>query len=159
MPFSFTCVTASDAACGRRVPGDTIRHMILRTACALLLAISWDAAAQRTVSVTMSDTMRYDPAQITVMRGDTLLFVDTNIGKHVLEIVIGTRKELEDHAEHMRKHPGMDHGHHEGDGMLRLEPGKTGEMKYRFDEAGTFHYGCLEPGHLEAGMIGKVTVQ
>jgi len=131
--------------------------MIPRAAAALLLAISCDAAAQRTVTVTMNDTMRYDPAQVTVKRGETVRFVATNNGKLVHEMVIGTKKDLEQHAEHMRKHPhGMDH---EGNGMLRLKPGATGSLTWTFKKAGTFHYGCLEPGHFEAGMIGRITVR
>jgi len=113
----------------------------------------------RTVAITMSDTMRYDPAEIAVKRGETIRFAVTNGGKLAHEIVIGTRKQLEDHAKHMREHPGMDHGAHSGDGMLRLEPGKKGAMSYTFTKAGTFYYGCLEPGHFEAGIIGKVIVQ
>jgi uncharacterized cupredoxin-like copper-binding protein len=31
-------------------------------------------------------------------------------------------------------------------------------MKYTFKRTGTLYYGCLEPGHFEAGMIGKVTI-
>src|SRR5262249_20351467 len=111
------------------------------------------------VAVTMDDTMRYDPAEITVKAGERVRFAATNKGKLVHEIVIGTRKDLEEHAKHMREHPGMDHASHAGDGMLRVDPGKSGEMSYTFKRAGTFYYGCLEPGHFEAGMIGKVTVR
>lgn len=131
--------------------------MLSRVLPGLLLALSLDAMAQRTIAITMSDTMRYDPAQITVKPGETVRFVATNSGKVVHEIVIGTRKELEEHAKHMREHPHMEH--HSGNGMLRVEPGKTGEMTYRFARAGTLYYGCLEPGHFEAGMVGRITVE
>lgn len=43
--------------------------------------------------------------------------------------------------------------------MVHVAPGKAGEIGWRFDKAGTFHFGCLVPGHFEAGMVGKVTVQ
>lgn len=133
--------------------------MIRRTLFLLACVASLDALAQRVVAITMDDTMRYDPSEITVKRGETVTFKGTNKGKLVHELVIGSKKQLEEHAEHMRKHPGMDHGSHTGDGMLRLEGGKSGEMSYRFTKAGTFYYGCLEPGHFEAGMTGKVTVR
>ena len=123
----------------------------------LLLFASLDAAAERAIAVTMDDTMRYDPPEVTVKKGEKVRFVATNRGKLVHEMVIGTRKQLEDHAKHMREHPGMEH--HDHDGVLRLDPGKSGEMAYTFRSAGTFYYGCLEPGHFEAGMIGKVIVQ
>ena len=37
-----------------------------------------------------------------------------------------------------------------------FEPGKSGDLTYRFDEAGTYEIGCHEPGHYAAGM--KITV-
>jgi uncharacterized cupredoxin-like copper-binding protein len=118
--------------------------------------VALDAAAERAIRVTMSDTMRYDPAAITVSRGEQVRFIGTNTGKLVHEIVIGTRKDLEQHAEHMKAHPHMEH--HEKN-MLRVAPGKTGELAWRFDRAGTFYYGCLEPGHFKAGMVGTITVR
>src|SRR4030042_1607785 len=39
-----------------------------------------------------------------------------------------------------------------------VEPGKTGELIWQFTNAGTFDFACLEPGHFEAGMVGKVHV-
>ena len=131
--------------------------MTRRLILVVLLAATLDAAAQRAIAVTMSDTMRFDPAEITVKRGEAVRFVATNKGKLVHEMVIGTRADLEEHAEHMRKHPHMEHGHHAN--MLRLDPGKRGELTWRAPVAGTFYYGCLEPGHFEAGMIGKIVVQ
>ena len=35
---------------------------------------------------------------------------------------------------------------------------KRGELVWRFTKAGSFSFGCLIPGHFEAGMIGKLTV-
>ena len=42
--------------------------------------------------------------------------------------------------------------------MVHVAPGKTGTLVWQFTRAGEFNYGCLIPGHFEAGMIGKVTV-
>jgi uncharacterized cupredoxin-like copper-binding protein len=42
--------------------------------------------------------------------------------------------------------------------MLHVAPGKSGEMGWRFTKAGEFFYGCLVPGHFEAGMVGKIKV-
>ena len=112
--------------------------------------------AQRVVSVTMNDTMRFDPAEITVKRGEAVRFVVKNDGKLMHEMVLGTRADLEAHAEMMRMHPGMEH--HDPN-MVHVAPGKTGELVWRFTRAGTFHYGCLEPGHFEAGMVGTVIVK
>jgi uncharacterized cupredoxin-like copper-binding protein len=55
----------------------------------------------------------------------------------------------------MKKHPGMEH---DEPYMAHVQPGRKAEIVWRFTEAGEFHYGCLIPGHFEAGMVGKVRV-
>ena len=111
--------------------------------------------AARTIRVDMADTMRYTPAEITVKRGETVRFIASNKGKVMHEMVLGTRQELERHAEEMKKHPGMEHDEPH---MLHVSPGKSGEMGWRFTRAGEFYFGCLVPGHFEAGMVGRISV-
>lgn len=111
--------------------------------------------ARRTVKVAMGDTMRFTPAAITVKRGEAVRFVVKNDGKLMHEMVLGARADLEAHAEMMRKHPGMEHDEPH---MLHVGPGKSGEMGWRFTKAGEFFYGCLVPGHFEAGMVGTIVV-
>ena len=114
------------------------------------------AKAKRTIRVDMADTMRFTPSELTVNRGDTVRFFAKNSGKVMHEMVLGTMDELRAHAEMMRKHPGMEHDEPH---MLHVAPGKTGQMGWRFTRAGTFYYGCLVPGHFEAGMVGKIHVK
>ena len=114
------------------------------------------AKAKRTIHVDMADTMRFTPSELTVKRGETVRFVAKNSGKVMHEMVLGTMDELKAHAEMMRKHPGMKHDEPH---MLHVAPGKTGQMGWRFTKAGTFHYGCLVPGHFEAGMVGRIIVK
>jgi uncharacterized cupredoxin-like copper-binding protein len=109
----------------------------------------------RTINVEMTDTMRFNPSSIKVKRGETIKFVAKNIGKIKHEMVLGTAKELKEHAEMMRKMPGMEH---DDANQVAVEPGKAGEFVWQFTKAGTFDFACLEPGHFEAGMVGKVTV-
>ena|SRR5688500_18486337 len=111
--------------------------------------------AKRTVRVEMTDQMRFYPAQITIRRGEVVRFVPVNKGQVLHEMVLGTMDELKKHAELMKKHPGMEHDEPH---MAHVAPGKQGEMGWQFNKAGEFFYGCLIPGHFEAGMIGKVRV-
>lgn len=110
----------------------------------------------RTVRITMSDKMRFSPAVITAKKGETLRFVVKNSGALLHEMVLGTMADLQAHAELMRKFPGMEH---DDPFMTHVAPGKTGEIVWQFTRTGEFNYGCLIPGHFEAGMIGKVTVK
>jgi len=112
--------------------------------------------AVRTIRIDMSDRMRFSPDTIEVKPGDTVRFVVRNSGKTMHEMVIGTMKELKDHAELMKKHPGMEH---DEPYMAHVEPGKTAEIAWQFTKAGEFFFGCLIPGHFEAGMVGKILVR
>jgi uncharacterized cupredoxin-like copper-binding protein len=42
--------------------------------------------------------------------------------------------------------------------MVTVAAGKTGALVWMFDQPGTVDFACLVPGHMEAGMIGKVKV-
>jgi uncharacterized cupredoxin-like copper-binding protein len=71
------------------------------------------------------------------------------------EMVIGIKKDLDEHAAMMVKFPDMEH---EEPYMAHVGPGKTGEIIWTFNKPGTFDYVCLIAGHYQAGMVGKVTV-
>lgn len=109
----------------------------------------------RIIEVGMNDAMRFSPANIAVKSGETIRFVVKNNGKIKHEMVLGTLKELKQHAALMRKFPEMEHA---DSNQVSVEPGKTGELLWQFTRAGKVDFACLEPGHYEAGMTGKVTV-
>jgi uncharacterized cupredoxin-like copper-binding protein len=109
----------------------------------------------RTIQVDMSDAMRYSPSNITVKKGETVKFVVKNSGKIKHEMVLGSAKELKEHADMMRKMPEMVHA---DANMVSVDPGKSGEIIWKFSKAGTFEFACLQPGHFEAGMKGQVKV-
>jgi len=109
----------------------------------------------RNVVVEMNDAMRFRPDSIRVKRGETIRFIVKNTGKVKHEMVLGTIKELKEHAGLMRKFPEMEHA---DPNQVGVEPGMTGELVWQFTRAGTFDFACLVPGHFEAGMVGKVLV-
>ena len=109
----------------------------------------------RTVEVGMNDTMRFSPDKIAAKRGETIRFVVKNNGKVKHEMVLGTAKEIKEHAALMRKFPEMEHA---DPNQVSVDPGKTGELVWQFTQDGTFDFACLQPGHFEAGMVGKVNV-
>lgn len=113
------------------------------------------AKVTRTVEVHMSDAMRFNPDRLAVRQGDTVKFVVRNGGKVMHEMVIGTERDLKAHAEQMKKHPGMEH---EEPYMAHVGPGGKEEIVWQFTMPGEFMFGCLIPGHFEAGMVGSITV-
>jgi uncharacterized cupredoxin-like copper-binding protein len=110
----------------------------------------------RAIQVVMSDDMKFTPAQINVKRGETIRFLVRNGGRIKHEMVIASMTELRQHAELMRRFPGMEHA---DPNMVALAPGASGELIWQFTEAGRFDFACLQPGHFQAGMMGAVTVK
>ena len=109
----------------------------------------------RTIILDMNDTMRFTPDDIQVNVGETIRFTVKNNGKIPHEMVIGSIEELKAHAAQMQKMPNMQH---EEPNAITLDPGKQGDLVWKFTQAGTIDFACLIPGHFEAGMIGKVKV-
>lgn len=109
----------------------------------------------QTVAITMTDAMRFQPGTLTFMRGETIRLRISNTGKTPHEFVLGTPKEIAEHAEMMRQMPGMTHTNASS---VRLAPGKSADIVWQFSKPGKFVYACLIPGHWEAGMQGSMTV-
>ncbi len=112
-------------------------------------------AVTRTIEIGMTDAMRFTPDKLEVRQGETIRFVHTNSGKVMHEFVLGTKKDLDEHAAMMKKVPGMEH---EEPYMSHVAPGKRGEIVWQFNRVGEFDFACLLPGHYEAGMVGKIKV-
>ena len=118
--------------------------------------IAGDAkSVKRTITLTMDDNMRFTPDKLEVKQGDTIRFVVKNQGKQLHEMVIGTKKELDEHAALMVKFPNMEH---DEPYMAHVAAGKSQNLIWTFNRAGEFDFACLIAGHYQAGMVGKITV-
>ena len=113
-------------------------------------------SAKRTIEIRMVDAMRFSPDRIDVRQGETIRFVLRNNGKLMHEMVIGTRKTLDEHAALMMKFPAMKH---DEPWMTHVAPGKSGEIIWTFNRAGDFEFACLISGHYQAGMKGRIVVE
>jgi uncharacterized cupredoxin-like copper-binding protein len=109
----------------------------------------------RTVKIAMTDNMRFSPADISVKAGETVRFLVSNSGQIKHELVLGTAKELKEHYALMLKNPGMEHA---DANQVTVAPGRVGEVIWRFTKPGKVDFGCLQPGHYDAGMKGAVQV-
>lgn len=109
----------------------------------------------RTVTVDMTDAMRFSPASVDVKQGDTIRFVVKNSGQLKHEFVLGTEHELREHYELMKKFPEMEHS---DPNQVAVAPGSTGEVIWQFTKSGKVDFACLQPGHYDAGMKGIVRV-
>lgn len=132
----------------------------------------------RTIEVSLKDSF-YDPESINVKAGETIRFKIRNDGDLVHEFAIATaemhiahRPAMEMMVEHgilhadyidhkaakaMQKY--MGHGMHDEPNSLLLEPGKSGEIVWKFPANGKLEFACNVPGHYEGGMVGEIKLQ
>jgi uncharacterized cupredoxin-like copper-binding protein len=81
------------------------------------------AKVSRTIAIDMSDDMRYAPATVDVKLGETVRFVVANKGATMHELVLGTPKDIAQHAQSMSKAPvGMAHHDHQMPSMVHVHP-------------------------------------
>ena len=113
------------------------------------------AQVQRTITLDMSDDMRFSPAHLNVRLGETLRLQVRNQGQVMHEIVLGTPQSLDRHAAQMLAQPGMAH---DAPYMAHVAPGQSGELVWQFNRAGQFDFACLVAGHFQAGMRGTISV-
>ena len=113
----------------------------------------------RIVQVTMREMdgkMVYLPDRVEVKRGEQVRFMIRNSGLLDHEFILATTNENLKHAEEMKKNPEMEH---DDPNAKRVMPGKNSEIVWRFTKVGQFEFGCLIPGHREAGMTGTIVVK
>jgi uncharacterized cupredoxin-like copper-binding protein len=112
----------------------------------------------RTISVIMSETddgdMLFEPKSMEIMQGETIRFIVMNKGEFEHEFVIDT---LEGNAKH-KELMAQNDMEHDDPNSVRVDPGSSGEVIWKFTNAGTFEFGCLLPGHYESGMHGPIVV-
>lgn len=117
------------------------------------------AAADRVIEIVMRETasgeMIFEPAAIAVKKGETIRFAVRNEGELEHEFVLDEHSNLMKHKDAMMKAPEMEH---DDPNAIRLDPGRHGEVVWTFANGGDFVFGCLIPGHYEAGMKGAVSV-
>lgn len=111
--------------------------------------------ARRTITIQMTDDMRFSPSHFSVKKGETLRLRVVNKGVLMHEMVLGTRTSLDEHAQMMLKYPGMEHAEPY---MAHVAAGQTEDMVWSFNRAGDFDFACLIAGHYQAGMTGRITV-
>ena len=129
----------------------------------------------RTIKIIMHDNY-YEPASTEVEEGQTVRFEVTNAGEFVHEFNIATAEMHKAHAPEMmmmmehgvieadrinleaakQMQATMGHGMHEEGNSVLLEPGKTGEVIWKFPEHAAIEFACNVPGHYDSGMVGKI---
>jgi uncharacterized cupredoxin-like copper-binding protein len=111
--------------------------------------------ADRKVHIVANDQLQFDPDTVDVKVGDTITFEIENTGSVDHEFVLGSTDYQAQHEEEMQAGE-MEMGHEPNE--LEAPAGETATLTWHFTEAGTTEFGCHEPGHFPAGMLGTITV-
>ena len=115
-----------------------------------------DAAnADRTIRMTASDQLAFDPAAVEVKAGETIKFEIENTGTTDHEFVLGSPEYQTEHEQEMAS-GAMDM--HDEPNTIEIPTGTTASLTWKFTEAGTTSFACHEPGHFAGGMVGDITV-
>ena len=112
----------------------------------------------QTIRVSMKETddgrMVFTPDSFKVRKGQTIRFAVKNDGEVDHEFVLDQEDKVMEHKALMEKFPEMEH---DDPNAIRLAPGESGEIVWKFTNDGVFKVACLVPGHYDAGMHGNVT--
>ena len=115
------------------------------------------ASAEATrIEVTLLDTLKIEPASMTVPAGVAVTFVVTNTGAADHEFYLGDEAAQAAHEKEMISRGGMAHDEPEG---IAVKPGETKELTYTFAQAGETLAGCHFVGHYAGGMKAAITFE
>ena len=118
------------------------------------------AEVTRTVAVTADDRdgMRFVMDLATIRQGEVIRFVVSNLGALDHEFSIGDAASQAAHAMAMAGQMDMRHEHDPT--AIRLAPGDTQELIWKFDRPvdGDLVFACQIPGHYDAGMVHRATL-
>lgn len=123
---------------------------------------STNGAAKPSAQGDMHDAHRgvgchaYSPSRLVGKRRETLKLTERNRGKVMHERVVGTRGTG---STCRPDAPPSGHETQPAVHMAHVPPYGTRKPPWTFDKSGTFMYGCLVPGHWEAGMQGSIEVK
>ena len=99
--------------------------------------------------------MSFEPSHISLKTGETVEFTVRNDGLLEHEFVLGSAIENASHAALMEAMPDMQHN---DPNAVRLAPGKSAKLLWRFSKAGDYQFACMISGHYDAGMKGSAVV-
>lgn len=105
--------------------------------------------------MTLTDTLRIEPALMSAPAGVPVTFVVTNTGAIDHEFYLGDEAAQAEHEQEMIEMGGKGHDEPE---RIAVDPGETKEPTYTFAEPGGMLAGCHVAGHYAGGMRSMITV-
>ncbi len=126
----------------------------------------------RIIKVLMYDNY-FEPSSFNVQSGETIKFEVENVGELVHEFNIANQTMHKDHQSEMQKLVEMEiilansidkmsmmdksMAHSHANSVL-LEPKKSKDLIWKFENASNIEIACNVPGHYDVGMIAKLEI-
>ncbi len=126
----------------------------------------------RIIRVLMYDNY-FEPSSFNVQSGETIKFEVENVGELVHEFNIANQTMHKDHQSEMQKLVEMEiilansidkmsmmdksMAHSHANSVL-LEPKKSKDLIWKFENASNIEIACNVPGHYDVGMIAKLEI-
>jgi uncharacterized cupredoxin-like copper-binding protein len=150
---AFAAIAALVAACsgGGATPAPSLAPSLT----AAPTASAAPTAPATRIEVKLTDTLRIEPAAMTVPAGVRVTFVVTNTGAIKHEFVLGDEAAQAQHETEMGGSMGM--GEDE-EMAIGVDPGETKELTVTFPSAASLIAGCHVAGHYAGGMKASVEV-
>ncbi len=116
-------------------------------------------AAARTITVTMKD-LNFEPAALSVHKGEIIHFVITNTSAIDHEFVLGDSATQKEHRDEMVAMANSGQSmEHDDPNAVSVAANKTATLTWKFTRIGVVEYNCNIPGHYEQGMQGVISVR
>lgn len=116
-----------------------------------------ESEADRTITIQALDELAFDPPTVEVSAGEVITFEVENAGVLPHDFTLGDEEVQEEHAEEIAEMDGEEMEHAEPNTMT-VPAGETSSLTWKFADAGEILYGCHQPGHYDAGMVGTLTI-
>lgn len=96
-------------------------------------------AGGQQVTIKALDTLRFDPDTITVKAGQPVTVTLQNVGASTHDFTL--KEGVSSQAQ------------------VVVAGGQTGSTTFTINNPGTYTFFCSQPGHQQAGMVGKIVAQ
>lgn len=113
----------------------------------------------RVIEISANDDFTFTPASISVTEGETVTFRVTNAGVIPHDFTLGDSATQDAHEAEMAEMADEGMEMHDEPNAFVLAAGETKETTWHLTQSGEIIFGCHQPGHYAAGMLGTITIE
>lgn len=116
------------------------------------------AAADRIIDITATDSLRFEPASVSVKESETITFRVANPTATDHEFVLGTNEQQRAHEAEMANDSSTATMDSSDPNAISVPAGESRDLTWTFGAPAIILFACHVPGHFQAGMVGTIHV-